>query len=184
MVRPQPLLPPRRAPKVANRTTLTFRRRCRYYFLRLGRLQGSTESIARGLALGTFAGMFPIMGFQIMFGVLLAILLRGNKIAAAAATWISNPFTYLPLFAFNFQVGQWLLRTYHLRFEQLNHIRDWSHLLDLGGGFLATFLTGCFVNGTLTALLSYVTGRWIVERLRRRRRKTRPLTRRVKPQSR
>ncbi|PZD73957.1 hypothetical protein C1752_01791 [Acaryochloris thomasi RCC1774] len=152
---------------------MTFRRRWRYYYFRLVRLRGTPEAIARGLAVGAFAGMFPVMGFQIIFGVLLAILVRGNKIVAAAATWISNPLTYFPLFAFNFQIGQWLLRTDHLSFAQLENIRDLRQLLHLSGGFLATLFGGCLLMGTLAAVLSYVGGRWIIARLRRRHKKRR-----------
>lgn len=149
------------------RPPMTFQRRWRYYYFRLVRLRGTPEAIARGLAVGAFAGMFPIMGFQIIFGVLLAILVRGNKIVAAAATWISNPLTYLPLFAFNFQIGQWLLRTNHLSFAQLENIRDLHQLLHVSGGFLATLLSGCLLMGTLAATLSYVGGRRIIARLRK-----------------
>ncbi|MGB7412584.1 MAG: DUF2062 domain-containing protein [Thermosynechococcaceae cyanobacterium] len=149
--------------------TMTVRRWWRYYSLRLRRLRGSRESIARGLAVGAFAGMFPIMGFQIIVGVLLAMVLRGNKIAAAAATWISNPFTYLPLFAFNFQVGQWVLMTHHLRVEQLGDVQNFSQLLHLSGDFLITLLAGCSVMGAITAMVAYGGGLWLVKRLRRRR---------------
>ncbi|MGF1600551.1 MAG: DUF2062 domain-containing protein [Thermosynechococcaceae cyanobacterium] len=155
----------------SGRQSMTMRRRCRYYALRLGRLRGSRESIARGLAVGAFAGMFPIMGFQILVGVLLAIAVRGNKMAAAAATWLSNPFTYLPLFAFNFQVGQWVLMTHHLSVEQLGDVQDFRQLLHLSGEFLVTLFAGCFVMGAIAALLSYWGGHWLVRRLRHRRRK-------------
>lgn len=150
---------------------IRIRRRWRYYYFRLMRLRGTPEAIARGLAVGAFAGMFPIMGFQIIFGVLLAILFRGNKIIAAAATWISNPLTYIPLFAFNFQIGQWLLRTNHLSFNQLDNIRDPHQLLQLSGGFLATLFVGCLLMGTFAAVLSYISGHWIIGRLRKQYRK-------------
>jgi uncharacterized protein len=155
----------------SRRRTLTWRRRWRYYLLRLGRLRGSEDSIARGLAVGAFAGMFPIMGFQIIVGVLLAIVVRGNKIAAAAATWLSNPFTYVPLFAFNFRIGQWVLMTHHLSVHQLGNVQEFSQLLQLSGEFLVTLFTGCFVMGIVTALAAYGGGRWLVRRLRRRRRR-------------
>lgn len=113
------------------------------------------------------------MGFQIILGVLLAVGVRGNKLAAAAATWISNPFTYLPLFAFNFQIGQWLLSTDQLHVEQLGNIRDVNHLFHLGGGFLSTLFTGCFVMGIMASTLSYFGGRWLVRKLRQRYRRQR-----------
>ncbi len=77
----------------------------RYWYVRIVRLQDSPKAIARGVACGVFAGSFPFFGLQMIIGVVLAVLLRGNKIAAAAGTWISNPLTYVPIFAFNYQVG-------------------------------------------------------------------------------
>ena len=73
------------------------------------RQEGSPGQRSRGLAAGVFAGCFPFFGFQTLLGVALASLLRGNRILAAAGTWISNPFTYLPLYWFNYTLGKRLL---------------------------------------------------------------------------
>ncbi|MFO0103826.1 MAG: DUF2062 domain-containing protein, partial [Cyanobium sp.] len=53
---------------------------------------------ARGLAAGIFCGCFPFFGLQTLLGIGLASVLRGNHLLAAAGTWISNPFTYVPLY--------------------------------------------------------------------------------------
>ena len=71
--------------------------------------EGSPGQRSRGLAAGVFAGCFPFFGLQTLLGVVLASLLRGNRILAAAGTWISNPFTYLPLYWFNYTLGKRLL---------------------------------------------------------------------------
>ncbi|MGB7312113.1 MAG: DUF2062 domain-containing protein, partial [Nodosilinea sp.] len=99
------------SPKPAMRKTTQpqWRRQIRYVYLRFLRLQGTPEQLARGLASGVFSGCFPLFGFQIVLGIAAATVLRGNRIMAAAATWVSNPFTYVPIFAFNYQVGLWLV---------------------------------------------------------------------------
>ena len=71
--------------------------------------EGSPGQRSRGLAAGVFAGCFPFFGFQTLLGVALASLLRGNRILAAASTWISNPLTYVPLYWFNYTIGKRLL---------------------------------------------------------------------------
>lgn len=73
------------------------------------RQEGSPGQRSRGLAAGVFAGCFPFFGFQTLLGLALASLLRGNRILAAAGTWISNPFTYVPLYWFNYTIGKRLL---------------------------------------------------------------------------
>ena len=38
-------------------------------------------------------------------GVFLAKIAKGNIVLAVFGTWISNPFTYVPLYYFNYKVG-------------------------------------------------------------------------------
>jgi uncharacterized protein len=71
--------------------------------------EGSHGQRARGLAAGIFCGCFPFFGLQTLLGMALASLLRGNHLLAAAGTWISNPFTYVPLYWFNYRLGCWLI---------------------------------------------------------------------------
>ena len=67
--------------------------------------KGSPFFNAKGLAIGVFSGCFPFFGFQTLIGVFLAKLIKGNVYLAALGTWISNPFTYIPLYYFNYKVG-------------------------------------------------------------------------------
>ena len=59
---------------------------------------GSPFFNAKGLAIGVFSGCFPFFGFQTLMGVFFAKIAKGNIVLAAIGTWISNPFTYIPLF--------------------------------------------------------------------------------------
>ena len=54
--------------------------------------------------------LLPLLGLQTLLGIALASVVRGNHLLAAAGTWISNPFTYVPLYWFNYHVGDVLLR--------------------------------------------------------------------------
>ena len=67
---------------------------------------GSPFFNAKGIAIGVFSGCFPFFGFQTLFGIFLAKLAKGNIFLAAIGTWISNPFTYVPLYYFNYKVGK------------------------------------------------------------------------------
>ena len=65
---------------------------------------------AKGVAVGVFCGCFPFFGFQTLLGLFLARVAKGNLFLAAIGTWISNPFTYVPLYFFNYKVGSSLLK--------------------------------------------------------------------------
>jgi len=129
-------------------------------------LQSSPEAIARGLAAGVFAGCFPLFGLQIMIGIALSIPLGGNKIMAAAGTWISNPFTYVPIFLFNFQVGRWLLGQQGQTLD-LAKVSSWPDAMVLGSDWAGALFLGSFVVGAIAALGSYVGGLWLVRRIQR-----------------
>ena len=155
-----------------RRSKRSFRRRLQYFYWRLVRLQGTPEALARGLACGVFAGLFPFAGSQTVLALLLAFLFRGNKILAAVGPWISNPITSVPIYVFNFQVGKWLLNDHSLNELKL---QSWEDVKELGIEILWPLLVGCVVVGLICAIASYILGLWLIRRVRasqqRRRRK-------------
>lgn len=153
----------------------------RYWYVKLLRLRGHPKEIARGFSLGVFAGCFPFFGLQTIVGILLAIAFRGNKIAAAAGTWISNPLTYIPLFAFNYQIGKRLLGEDNLAIDPNSfqqNWQSWTTLSHLGYVFILKLLLGSLVVGLLLSFVSYFVSlkflrRWHrIRRDRRRRHRT------------
>ncbi|NJL82637.1 MAG: DUF2062 domain-containing protein [Chloroflexaceae bacterium] len=142
-------------------------RAVRYWWLRLLRLQGTPGTIARGFAVGAFAGFFPFFGLQTIFGVTLAILFRGNKLAAAAGTWISNPVTDVPIFLFNFKVGQWLLGWDIITVQQLQW-SSWKAIAESGKMVSAALLFGCLVMGSIVAIGVYFLSLWAIRRWQKR----------------
>ena len=152
----------------SKRTQSWLVRRFRLTYLRLIRLRGKPKAIAMGLAMGVFAGFFPFLGLQTLIGVFLAALFKGSKVAAAAATWISNPLTYVPIFIFNYNVGKLLLGTEETRATVPLDFTSLDSFRELGFSFVITLLTGCFVVGAIAASLTYFYSLAIIQRLRSR----------------
>lgn len=73
------------------------------------RLHGSPRQIALGFALGIFIGWMPI-GLQMIVAIIVATLVGANRIAAALATWFTNPFTSVFLGVLAWRLGRWVLR--------------------------------------------------------------------------
>ena len=142
-------------------------RQLRFVYLKLLRLRGKPRVVAKGLAIGVFAGCFPFFGLQSLVSIFLAALLRGSKVAAIAATWISNPLTYVPIFIFNYKIGKLLLGTKDTVLTL--DLKSFTAFKELGPTFAITLLTGCFVVGLILALITYFYSLAILERLRTRR---------------
>ena len=138
----------------SRRSQSWFIRHCRLLYLRLLRLQGKPKVLAKGLAVGVFAGCFPFFGLQTFIGILLATILRGSKVAAAVGTWISNPLTYLPIYIFNYKIGKFLLGVESQPISQLD-LQSFSEFRELGSAFAITLIVGCCVVGLIAAFITY-----------------------------
>ena len=84
-------------------------------------------------------------------GVFLAKILKGNSILAAVGTWISNPFTYVPLYYFNYKLGSLILNKDKI-------IVDFSHIttneLWYQGWYLSSrLILGSICMGLLTGVV-------------------------------
>jgi len=131
----------------------------------LWRQEGSHGQRARGLAAGVFMGCFPIFGFQTLLGVALASLVRGNHLLAAAGTWISNPFTYVPLYWFNYQLGCLLLGP-GKGWPGGSMLRQ-ETLRQLGWDFTARLLIGSTLVGLVASSISGILcWRWLERKQR------------------
>jgi uncharacterized protein (DUF2062 family) len=115
------------------------------------------RSTAGGVAIGLFCAFIPIP-IQMFFAAGFAILLSVNLPLAVISVWISNPITFAPIFFFSYEVGTWLLNepikqiAFELSVQWLTEslVLIWKPLL-----------LGCFILGTLSAILGYTIIIWL-----------------------
>lgn len=91
---------PTREQLLANRWLRPFAHRLEHPLL----WHMNRRSIARGIALGLFAGFILPIG-QIFLAAFLAMTVRANVLIAAGATLITNPFTFPPIYFAAYKVG-------------------------------------------------------------------------------
>ena len=115
---------------------------------------GSPFFNAKGFAIGVFSGCFPFFGFQTLLGLFLAKAAKGNLFLAAIGTWISNPFTYIPLYFFNYKVGAFLLKNSPEIIFQKDLVIE--ALWEQGSVFSLRLILGSALVGLLLASISGV----------------------------
>ena len=158
------------------------------FIFRVLHVDDTPHRIALGVAVGMFVAWTPTIGFQMVLTVLLATLLRANKLVGVPFAWISNPFTLVPIYYPNYRLGRWLLGHKDVPPTFLDNIPVpvqtdswvhywiyqvqtwWSRTWDV---FMPLWL-GSVVVGLVLGIATY----FVIRRLaiRRRRRRGRPAT--------
>jgi uncharacterized protein (TIGR03546 family) len=129
------------------------RRWVRYQYLRILRQKASPHNIALGVALGIFVGFLPIIPFQTVVVLTLAFIFRGNKVAAAICTVISNPLNVIPFYTMLYFVGRVFLPLEVPAFDP-NHL-TMHEFIGTGWDFFAIMCVGGVVLGIPSFFLSY-----------------------------
>jgi len=136
---------------------------------KLCRIEDSPECIARGLAIGTLIGFTPLFGLKTLLTLLLAVPLRGNKIAAVIGVTVHDlALPFLPfLLRAEYEIGYWLLNQPHHWPQHLHHTHlrphewlSWTTFLHVG----APLLLGSLVLAAPVSLFGYVMTRYALSR--------------------
>ncbi|MCP4681564.1 MAG: DUF2062 domain-containing protein [Desulfobacterales bacterium] len=141
------------------------KKQLKYLYVRLIRLRGEPHALALGMAFGIFAGMMPIMPFQTIFAVALAMFFKGSKITAALGTWVSNPLVWYFLYYYSYKLGALILglpERSAIFSSIMTSIQSGEELMVIvgkilgsGTAMIAAFLAGGLVMGTVLAIPSY-----------------------------
>lgn len=132
---------------------MSIRRWWRYYYLRLLRIRGRPEEIARGLAVGVFVGLTPFLGLHTVLSLLLASMFKANQVAAVAATWVGNPLTLPVIYLAEFKLGQAIVGSEQV--VALTISGSWQGAASIGMNILLATILGSLVLGLMVSLATY-----------------------------
>lgn len=85
------------------------------------------EPVAKGVAVGLFAAFVPIFPLQMMMAILIAISISANVSVALLFSWVSNPFTIVPITYLSFETGKLIfnedgktIKTIHIHYGSMH----------------------------------------------------------------
>ena len=154
-----------------------WRRAVSYVGHRLRRLPDTPQKIARGVGIGIYVSFTPFFGLHFIVATLLAVMFRGNMLAALLATFFGNPVTFPLIATASLSLGHWILGVggyvgsehgilqmfasatgdlwHNIKAPFTHQQADWSHLLDFGRGVFMPYLIGGSVPGAICGVAGY-----------------------------
>ncbi|MGB3399691.1 MAG: DUF2062 domain-containing protein, partial [Candidatus Deferrimicrobiaceae bacterium] len=67
------------------------------------------RSLAAGFAVGVFFSFSPLVTLHMLLALLVAVVLRVNKMTTMVGVWVNNPYTMPFVFYGCFRLGEWIL---------------------------------------------------------------------------
>jgi len=128
------------------------------------------RSVPGAFAVGLFVAFVPVP-FQMVLAAAAAIAFSVNLPISVALVWISNPVTMPPLFFSAYLLGAEILGTEP---TEMHFELSWEWLTTGLSAIWQPFLLGCFLAGSILAIIGYcairLLWRWhIVQHLKQRR---------------
>ncbi len=144
---------------------MKYRRRLKYYLIKLCRLKDSPKAVAGGLAWGAFVHFYPTFGLGPLIAVFMAGLFRTNIVAATVGWAIIMPL-FPVFFYFNFIIGDFLIGVPADNIVMA--IQGFSHI-SLKDIFLVSkaFVVGSIVNGILGVSFIWASGFCLLKKYRK-----------------
>lgn len=167
-----------------------WRRAAAYVVHRVRRIPDPPHRVARGVAAGIFVSFTPLFGFHLILAALLALILRGNIVAALLGTLIGNPFTFPLIATVSVELGAWMLDMpegmplyrivadlsaamfqlwYNILAMFTSEPTNWDRLGTLFEGVFKAYLVGGLVPGIVCGGIGYVVTHRIIEVYQKRR---------------
>ncbi|MEM7488749.1 MAG: DUF2062 domain-containing protein [Pseudomonadota bacterium] len=159
---------------------------------RLRRLPDTPRKISRGILAGVFTTFTPFYGAHFVVAALLAVLLRGNVMAALLGTFFGNPLTYVPIGVVSLNLGHWMLGTrpaaamdenifdkfygagqdllWNSWYALTGRPVDWTATYVFWQDVFFPWLIGGIVPGIFTGIAAYTIALPLIEAYQRRRR--------------
>jgi uncharacterized protein (DUF2062 family) len=147
------------------------KRNLRLLYLRLLRLKGQPQEVAGGVAIGVFVGMTPTVPLHTVLAVLIALILKKSKLAAALGVWVANPFCLPFIYLLDYKVGQLFTGAKAPSLAISNF--SIANLVELGWSISYPLLFGGVITGFLCAIPAYFMTKHLIllYQTRRRQRK-------------
>ena len=136
-------------------------------FHEIVKLDDPPHKLALAAAVGIFVAFSPWIGLHIISCILFAWVFRLSKFVVLTATFVNNPWTVVPMYAFCLWFGVKLTGSDvgipHIEWSRIGY----GELFTVLRPYLWPFVAGTLAVGTAAGALSYAFFLWAIKRYRR-----------------
>lgn len=126
------------------------------FIKKLTSIDGTPENVAKGFALGSFIGMMPVPGFQMMIAIAISSLVKLNRKATVIGVFNTNIGTGAFIFAFNYWLGKNILGVHpNFVFPDKINIHFAQIIFSAGADVFLSMIVGGIITGMISATISY-----------------------------
>ena len=151
--------------RIPNRESIENNKYLRFILKRVGHKPYLWEFNRREVVMATWIGVFWAMvpmPFQMIPAVIMSVVFRANILVAIAWVWLSNPFTMLPIFYFEYYIGCNLMGIKFIDSLVSANLQD---ILIHWQLVLIPLLLGSLIVGVISSLI-LASSIWLIYRLR------------------
>lgn len=155
-------------PKNGNKRHLfsKLKRRSKYFYLKILRIDDPPERIARGAAIGVLMGILPTFGVGGLLSIGLAFILKANKASAIIGSFIMNPITGPFFWSMSIVLGSLIMREDYR--TMLATMKEEGWLTGAGHTYLVFLVGNVLISAVFTVASYYVVKAFIIRHRRRK----------------
>ncbi|MBF0472668.1 MAG: DUF2062 domain-containing protein [Nitrospirae bacterium] len=121
-------------------------------------IDDTPKRLALSFGIGVFIAVSPLWGLHTVLGIGLAVFFNLNKVVTIAGVYVSNPWTFIPIYTFTTWFGIKIMR------KDIPSVSiDWKHIT-FSNFFdsLSVFLWPFVIGSTIIAIISGIISGFIV----------------------
>jgi uncharacterized protein (DUF2062 family) len=129
-------------------------------------LKENPHNVAASFGIGVFIGMSPLLGLHTILGLLVASVLKLNRLVTIVGVYVTNPWTIIPIYTFGTWIGMKLLGVdgivTNINWSDLSIHNVVSELEEL----LMPFIAGTLFIGAVSSIIGYFLIMYLFKRQR------------------
>lgn len=147
----------------------------RFIKFRILHVDDSPRRLALGVSIGLFTAWMPFLGIHMLIALLLAMLFKANKFLSVTFVWVSNIFTFVPIYLPSYILGRTITSIFgYTGNATTSQVMDmlkklgsfsvfvdiwkagfWKQLADISAHICFPLLVGSVIIGFVVAKISY-----------------------------